>query len=86
MGWDFISEMWPPLGLLFIPRLIYEYGQQWWNDDVDKWKLPICPPELWQFYHLSNLVAKQDEMAKEIMNLALAKYICSYFEVIFNLP
>jgi hypothetical protein len=32
MGWDYVSELRPPTGLLFIPQMIYEYGQPWWND------------------------------------------------------
>jgi hypothetical protein len=34
-----------PAGVLFIPKVIYEYGEPWWND-VDRGKLSICPPEL----------------------------------------
>jgi hypothetical protein len=25
--WDYISELRPPTGLLFIPQVIYEYGE-----------------------------------------------------------
>jgi hypothetical protein len=31
MGWD-VSELQPLTGLLFIPKLIHEYGESWWND------------------------------------------------------
>jgi hypothetical protein len=31
MEWDYASELWPPMGLLFIPW-IYKYGEPWWND------------------------------------------------------
>jgi hypothetical protein len=31
MGWDNVSELRPPMGLLFVPRW-YEYGEPWWND------------------------------------------------------
>jgi hypothetical protein len=27
-----VSELRPQTGLLFIPQVIYEYGQRWWND------------------------------------------------------
>jgi hypothetical protein len=38
MGWDYVSELWPPMGLLLIPQIIYEYGEPWWNDiDRKKW-------------------------------------------------
>jgi hypothetical protein len=32
MGWDDVSELWPPTGLLFISQAINEYGQPQWND------------------------------------------------------
>jgi hypothetical protein len=32
MEWDNVSEMQLPTGLLFIPQVIYEYGEPWWND------------------------------------------------------
>jgi hypothetical protein len=33
------------MGLLFIPQLIYEYGEPWWND-IGREILLILPPEL----------------------------------------
>jgi hypothetical protein len=44
MGLDYISELRPPIGLLFTPQVIYEHGGPWWSD-VDGGKL-IRPPEL----------------------------------------
>jgi hypothetical protein len=32
MRWDYVSELWPPTGLLFAPHTIYEYGELRWND------------------------------------------------------
>jgi hypothetical protein len=32
MGLDYVSELRPPTGLLFIPHAIYEYGDPRWND------------------------------------------------------
>jgi hypothetical protein len=29
-GWDCVSELRPPTGLLFIPRVICEHGEPWW--------------------------------------------------------
>jgi hypothetical protein len=26
IGWEYVSELQPPMGLLFIPQMIYEYG------------------------------------------------------------
>jgi hypothetical protein len=37
MEWDYISELWPPTGLLFIPQMIYEYGELRLND-IDRRK------------------------------------------------
>jgi hypothetical protein len=31
MGWDDVSELWLPVGLLFIPQMMYECGEPWWN-------------------------------------------------------
>jgi hypothetical protein len=67
MGCDYVSELQPPTGLLFILHVLYEHGEPWWND-IDKGK----------FVHQSSLailptesVAKQEELAKEKMNFAL---------------
>jgi hypothetical protein len=38
MGWDYISELRPPTGLLFIPQVIYEHEEPLWND-IDSEKL-----------------------------------------------
>jgi hypothetical protein len=46
MGWDYISELRPPMGLLFIPQVIYDYGGLQWNDtDRENWRTPrkTCP-------------------------------------------
>jgi hypothetical protein len=32
MGWDYVSELRPPVGLLFIPQMICERGEPRWND------------------------------------------------------
>jgi hypothetical protein len=37
MGWDHVSELRPPTGLLFIPQMMYEYGDPRWND-IDRGK------------------------------------------------
>jgi hypothetical protein len=29
---DYVSELLPPTGVLFIPQMIYEYGEVGWND------------------------------------------------------
>jgi hypothetical protein len=30
MGWDYVSELWPPTSLLFIPRVTCQHGGPWW--------------------------------------------------------
>jgi hypothetical protein len=32
VGWDYVSELRPPTGPLFILQVIYEHGEPWWND------------------------------------------------------
>jgi hypothetical protein len=32
MGWGDVSELQAPMGLLFVPQVIHEYGEPWWND------------------------------------------------------
>jgi hypothetical protein len=49
---------------MFISQVIYELGEPWWND-MNRGKLLIRPPDL-----SGNLVAKQEEQAKEIMTFA----------------
>jgi hypothetical protein len=58
------------MGMLFIPHMIYEHEKPWWID-IDRGKLLIRPPVLSGDSTSSNLVVKQEELAKEIMNLAL---------------
>jgi hypothetical protein len=49
--------------------VIYDRGEPWWND-IDKGKLLIHPPEL-SGNPSSHLVAKLEELAKEMMDFAL---------------
>jgi hypothetical protein len=64
MGWDYVSELWPALGQLFIPQLIDERGEPWWSD-VDRGKLQIRPPECSQWtQQQSHLVANQEDLGK----------------------
>jgi hypothetical protein len=37
MGRDYVSEQLPLTDTLLIPRMIYEYGELWWND-IDRKK------------------------------------------------
>jgi hypothetical protein len=45
MGWDYISELLPPTGLLFVHHAIYEHCVPWWKA-IDREQLLIYPPEL----------------------------------------
>jgi hypothetical protein len=46
MGWGYVSELRPPMGLLFIPQVIHECGGPRWND-IDTWnkrsRRKTCP-------------------------------------------
>jgi hypothetical protein len=55
--------------LLFILLVTYEHGEPWWHD-TGRGKLLICPPELSGNPTSNQLVAKQDEVVKEITDLA----------------
>jgi hypothetical protein len=49
MGSDYVSDLRPPTGLLFILKVVYEHGVPWWND-IDKGKHLTCSPWFWQSY------------------------------------
>jgi hypothetical protein len=51
MARDYVSELRPPTGLLFIPKMIYEYGQPRWND-IDRRKQKTSDKDL-SHYHLA---------------------------------
>jgi hypothetical protein len=42
---DYVSELRPPMSLLFIPQVIYQHGELSW-DELDRGKLLIRLPEL----------------------------------------
>jgi hypothetical protein len=63
MGWDYVSELRPPTGLLFIPHVTYERGQPWWND-IDSGRLLIRPLEFPDNPTSSYPVAKQEKLEK----------------------
>jgi hypothetical protein len=69
-GWDTVSELRSPAGLFFIPQAKSELKEHGWSD-VDRVNLLIRPPELSRNPRSSHLVAKQNKLAKEMMNLAL---------------
>jgi hypothetical protein len=55
MGWDYVSELQPLTGLLFIPQVIHESGERRWNN-VDKTS-DSSTRTLWQSYQKSHLLA-----------------------------
>jgi hypothetical protein len=69
MGCDYVSELRPQTGLLFIPK--------WWawRITVDIYRQGKASDSstrvLWQSYKQSRLVAKQEDLPKEIMSFAL---------------
>jgi hypothetical protein len=69
MGRDYVSELLPPKGLLFILQVIYEHEKTWWNY-IDREKLLIRPSELSVNLASSHSVTKQEGLEKE-MNFPL---------------
>jgi hypothetical protein len=63
---DYVSELRPPRGLLFVPQVAHEYGEPRWND-TDRGKL-IHPPQFSCNPTSSHLVENQEELAKGIIN------------------
>jgi hypothetical protein len=55
-GGETTSELWPPTSLLFIPHMMYEHGEPWWNDDASRGKLLT---HLWQSYKQRHLGASR---------------------------
>jgi hypothetical protein len=63
----YVSELQPPMAILLISQMIFEHGGRWW-DYIDRRKLLILQPGLSGNSISSDLEAKQDEIAKNIMN------------------
>jgi hypothetical protein len=40
MGWDYVSELRPPMDLLFISQVTCDYGKTQWNDNEREPKKP----------------------------------------------
>jgi hypothetical protein len=70
MGRKYASKPQPPTGLLLTLQMIYEHGEPYCNA-VDWGKLLICPPEPSGNTNSSHLVAKQEELTKEMMAFTL---------------
>jgi hypothetical protein len=48
---DYVSELWSLTGLLFIPQIIYEYGELRWND-IDRGKSKNSDKNLFQCHFI----------------------------------
>jgi hypothetical protein len=73
MGWDDVSELQPPTGILFIPQVIYEHGEPWWWY-VHQGSLANLPAE--------SSGSKQEEWAKG-MSIWPCKVFLFILQVIF---
>jgi hypothetical protein len=61
------------MGLLFFPKVIYEYKDH--GGMISTGKLVIRLPELFGNPINSHLVANQEELAKELMNFTLRSIV-----------
>jgi hypothetical protein len=77
-----VSELLPPSVLMFIPQVIYEHVEPWWND-IDREKIPHSSTRaLWQSYQQSNLVAIRKNGRREF-KFCLVKYFWFIFASVF---
>jgi hypothetical protein len=83
MGLDYISKVRPATALLFIFQAIYERGEPWWNY-IHRGKLLTCPPEL-SGNPTKSSSRKGGGTGKGNYKFCLIKYLCPYFEGIFNM-
>jgi hypothetical protein len=75
VGWDHVSELRPPTGLLFVPQMVYEHGEPWWNA-INGGETPDSSTRaLWHSHQQSHVVAKQEGLAKEVMKCCIMKYL-----------
>jgi hypothetical protein len=63
---------------LFIPQVIYEHREPWWND-IDRGKLLIRPPVL-SDYPTKSSCSKAGENGEGNYKFGLTKNFCKYFE------
>jgi hypothetical protein len=57
MGWDYISELWPPMSLLFISQVIYEHGEPLCMMLIGENSQFVHQNAIWQSYQQSHLLA-----------------------------
>jgi hypothetical protein len=69
-------------GLLFIPQVIYEYGEPWWDDNDGRGKLLARPPDaLSQSYQHIHLRASRRNGWKEwgFCLVSISVHTCDFF-------
>jgi hypothetical protein len=81
VGWDYVSELRPPKGLFFIPRMIYEQREPRWNDANKE--------NSWFFHHSSLAVVPSHPIAcrsdgRQEWEFGLAKYFYSHLQMIVS--
>jgi hypothetical protein len=84
METDYVSELRATTSLLFISQVIYEHGEPRWND-VDRGNLAICSSQL-SGNPIKSSSTKAVGMGEGNYKSVLANYVCSYLQVIFNVP
>jgi hypothetical protein len=71
------------MGLLFIPQVMYEHGELWWNDV--EWGKLIHQSAVWQSYQQGHLVASQEDLGKGNYGFYLQNVSFILVEL-FNMP
>jgi hypothetical protein len=69
VGWDYVSELLRPTGVFFIPQVIQDRGEL---VERPTGETPNSSTRsLWPSYQQNNLAAKEENLVKEMMNLAV---------------
>jgi hypothetical protein len=64
VGLYHVSELWIPVGILFIPQVIYDNGEPWWMISTGENFPSVHQNALWQSYQQSYLVANQEVLGE----------------------
>jgi hypothetical protein len=83
MGWDYVSELRPRAGLLFIPQVVYEHAESGCNDTTGEnvWLVHHSSLEIQQVESSSSKAAVTGEAKDEF-----GQSIFSHFEGMFTMP
>jgi hypothetical protein len=74
MGWDYVSELRLPTGLLFIPQVIFGHREPRWMMSTGENSQSVYQSALWQSYQLSYLAANREDMEEWNDGHLSAKY------------